>query len=318
MDFPFVREAISQLFSKPSTVLYPVVPSEAALNYRGRIVYHPEKCINCGMCERVCSGNAITTVVEKTEEGDKVTGTVLEISPTSLYLVTCTVSNVSKTAETSLIHSGEAVYMKCTADASHRATGVVTKISGTSYEVEATGGELYVGETVYVYRDAAFTTSMLIGRGTVTSHDTLAVEGEGTLLSLRADVGDPVARGQWLFSTAAAEETRVSVPVDGIITAISADRGSSVKEDAVLATIATASVLRIEVSADDAARFRAGDTWYYTRSDDPHEIHLPALVKRVLTNESDASASVELVPAEAAELPLGLTIYITDEPGLEE
>ena len=55
--------------------MYPVVHSEAALNYRGMIVYHPEKCINCGMCERVCSGNAITTVVEKTEEGDKVTRT---------------------------------------------------------------------------------------------------------------------------------------------------------------------------------------------------------------------------------------------------
>ena len=75
MDFPFVREAISQLFSKPSCAMYPFVPSEAAENYRGRIVYHPEKCINCGMCERVCSGNAITTVVEKTEEGDKVTRT---------------------------------------------------------------------------------------------------------------------------------------------------------------------------------------------------------------------------------------------------
>ena len=75
MDFPFVREAISQLFSKPSTAMYPVVPSEAAPRYRGRIVYHPEKCINCMMCEKVCSGNAITTVVEKTEEGDKVTRT---------------------------------------------------------------------------------------------------------------------------------------------------------------------------------------------------------------------------------------------------
>ena len=75
MDFPFVREAISQLFSKPSTAMYPFVPSEAADRYRGRIVYHPEKCINCGMCERVCSGNAITTVVEKTEEGDKITRT---------------------------------------------------------------------------------------------------------------------------------------------------------------------------------------------------------------------------------------------------
>lgn len=73
MDFPFLKEAVSQLFSKSSCAMYPAVPSEAAPNYRGRIVYHPERCIACGMCERVCSGNAITRTVEKTEEGDKIT-----------------------------------------------------------------------------------------------------------------------------------------------------------------------------------------------------------------------------------------------------
>lgn len=73
MDFPFVKEAISQLFSKPSCAMYPAVPSEAAPNYRGRIVYHADKCIGCGMCERVCAGNAISRTVAKTEEGDKIT-----------------------------------------------------------------------------------------------------------------------------------------------------------------------------------------------------------------------------------------------------
>lgn len=73
MDFPFVKEAISQLFSKPSCAMYPAVPSEAAPNYRGRIVYHADKCLGCGMCERVCSGNAITRVIEKVEEGNKIT-----------------------------------------------------------------------------------------------------------------------------------------------------------------------------------------------------------------------------------------------------
>lgn len=73
MDFPFVKEAISQLFSKPSCAMYPAVPSEAAPNYRGRIVYHADKCLGCGMCERVCSGGAITRVIEKVEEGDKIT-----------------------------------------------------------------------------------------------------------------------------------------------------------------------------------------------------------------------------------------------------
>jgi len=73
MDFPFVKEAISQLFSKPSCAMYPAVESIAAPRYRGRIAFDPTKCINCGMCERVCCGGAITHTVEKTEEGDKIT-----------------------------------------------------------------------------------------------------------------------------------------------------------------------------------------------------------------------------------------------------
>ena len=73
MDFPFVKEAISQLFSKPSCAMYPAVESVAAPRYRGRIAFDPTKCINCMMCERVCCGGAITHTVEKTEEGDKIT-----------------------------------------------------------------------------------------------------------------------------------------------------------------------------------------------------------------------------------------------------
>ena len=77
MDFPFIKEAIGQLFSKSSCDMYPVKPSEAAPNYRGRIVYHADKCINCGMCERVCSGGAISRTIEKLpgDEGDRITMT---------------------------------------------------------------------------------------------------------------------------------------------------------------------------------------------------------------------------------------------------
>ncbi len=82
MDFPFLKEAVTGLFTKSSCAMYPVVPSEAAPNYRGRIVYHPDKCINCMLCERVCSGNAITHTIEKTDEGDKITRT--------FYLGSCT------------------------------------------------------------------------------------------------------------------------------------------------------------------------------------------------------------------------------------
>ena len=47
MDFPFIKEALNQLFSKSSCAMYPAVPSEAAPNYRGRIVYHPDRCLGC-------------------------------------------------------------------------------------------------------------------------------------------------------------------------------------------------------------------------------------------------------------------------------
>lgn len=75
MDFPFIKEAITQLFSKPSCNMYPFVPVEAAPRYRGRIAYHPDRCIACGMCERVCSGGAISRTVEKLpdDQGEKIT-----------------------------------------------------------------------------------------------------------------------------------------------------------------------------------------------------------------------------------------------------
>ena len=82
MDFPFLREALASLFKKSSCAMYPARPAPAARGYRGRIVFHADKCINCMMCERVCSGNAITHSVEKTEEGDKITR--------SFYLGSCT------------------------------------------------------------------------------------------------------------------------------------------------------------------------------------------------------------------------------------
>ena len=46
---PFLKEAVTQLFSKPSTEGYPFTPKEAPIGYRGRIVFHADQCISCGM-----------------------------------------------------------------------------------------------------------------------------------------------------------------------------------------------------------------------------------------------------------------------------
>ncbi len=72
-SFPFLKEAICNLFSKPSTVKFPQVAVEAKPNYRGRIAYDAEKCVNCGMCIKVCSPGAITRFSEEAEGGENIT-----------------------------------------------------------------------------------------------------------------------------------------------------------------------------------------------------------------------------------------------------
>ncbi len=71
--FPFAKKALSNLFHKPSTVRFPEVEVQAKPAYRGRIVYDAEKCVNCGMCIKVCSPGAITRTVEEVEGGEKIT-----------------------------------------------------------------------------------------------------------------------------------------------------------------------------------------------------------------------------------------------------
>ena len=73
MKFPFLKEAVSNLFSKPSTVEFPKVNVDAKPNYRGRIAYDAEKCVNCSMCIKVCSPEAITRTYEEVEGGEKIT-----------------------------------------------------------------------------------------------------------------------------------------------------------------------------------------------------------------------------------------------------
>ena len=71
MMFPFLRKAVSNLFSKPSTENFPAVNVEAKPNYRGRIEYDPEKCVNCGECVKVCAPEAITRTYEDLGDGTR-------------------------------------------------------------------------------------------------------------------------------------------------------------------------------------------------------------------------------------------------------
>ena len=53
---PYLTRALGNLFRAPATEKFPKgEPPKAAPGYRGRIIYHPESCINCGLCMRGCA-----------------------------------------------------------------------------------------------------------------------------------------------------------------------------------------------------------------------------------------------------------------------
>jgi len=74
MKLAFTPVALKNLFSKPSTVLYPFKAEvQAPPNYRGKLTYDPTKCVNCGMCVKVCSPGAINRIYEDVEGGQNIT-----------------------------------------------------------------------------------------------------------------------------------------------------------------------------------------------------------------------------------------------------
>jgi len=62
------KELLANASHKPATVLYPKERLELPPNFRGRPVFHPEKCIGCMLCTKDCPSRAveINKIAEKT------------------------------------------------------------------------------------------------------------------------------------------------------------------------------------------------------------------------------------------------------------
>ena len=138
------------------------------------------------------------------KEGDQTEGIteryggVMYIEPVHKYTVSATTEKAYNSSDTKYVHIGEKVYLSCTKDGSHVGTAVVTNISevdesgNTPYKLEVTGGEFYMGETVGIYRDTAYSNESRIGRGTILQNTAVAVKGSGSVQIGRASCRERV------------------------------------------------------------------------------------------------------------------------------
>ena len=187
---------------------------------------------------------------------------IMFIEPTNRYTITATTENAYNKSENKYVHLGESVYLSCTADGTHRGTGIISSLTDTGYVVEVTGGEFYMGETVGIYRQADYAASSRIGRGTVGRTAPVAVKGTGSILRIHVANGDFVERGELLFETVDgtldgmfAPDGSVLAPVSGVIASVDVAAGASVNKGDVIATIYPSDSMQIEFTVPEENLF---------------------------------------------------------------
>ena len=205
------------------------------------------------------------------DDAEKVTekyGADLYIEGTTIYSVSASISKAYNAAETTIVHTGETVYLVCRTDAKRFGTGVITAVDGSNYTVLVTEGNFIVGDSVTLFRDSAYTEKLRIGRGNIARVNPTAVTGTGAVVSVAVKDGDAVKRGDLLMETLSGtfegyEMTGTSVKAEeeGVIVSVAAEAGAAVNKGDIVIQMAPVSGMRVEaaVTADDRQALKAGD-----------------------------------------------------------
>ena len=247
------------------------------------------------------------------QEGKETEGTVLEIAPVSRYTIHCTSDEAYASVSSGLIHCGESLYVKCTANGTHQGRGRVYSIDNENYMLEATAGEFYVGETVYLYRDPDFSREQRVGIGTVVSSATEAYESAGRIAAIHVAEGEYVEKGELLYEVIDGEAAEIIAPADGIITACNVESGAAVENGQAIAEYAPGSELLVSIQVDEAsiAGISAGDDVSVIYAGDADEARIPATVSSISHLPESESYTVFIQPEELPPyLGMHATVYI--------
>lgn len=197
---------------------------------------------------RVFSDMDGTVSIKESKTGSLYSGVVVSVTPQCKYTVMATSDKGYKNADVRFVHMGEPLYIRCTTDGSHLARGIITSINGAEFDVEVTGGDLFVGETVYLYRQKDYSIPSRVGMGTAV--EALPVEysmTNGYIQELSVTDGQKIERGQLLFSWINGQTRDITCPASGIIQSVLVSTGDQVAKDQILAWIVPEDQIYIQV-----------------------------------------------------------------------
>lgn len=185
-------------------------------------------------------------------------GAVLYVEPDRVYTVSATTDNAYNLDENKFVHTGETVYLSCTDNSSMKGTGVITSVSGTSYEIEVTEGEFGIGDTVNVFRDESRASKTRIGRGTVARVNPTPYTGSGSVFNVYVTEGQHVEAGDVLFDTLSgvfdayySTGNVVKSDVSGIIESVNVTEGGAVNKGDVVLKVYPEGSMYIEFSVNE-------------------------------------------------------------------
>lgn len=234
-------------------------------------------------------------------------GAVVYIEPDCQYTISASTRYAYDVEENSIIHPGEAVYLRCASDGAHTGEGRVTAVSGSNFTVEVTDGSFESGENVYVCRESDYAAKSRIGRGEAVHAAPVAYAGEGvgTVYGLYVGDGEAVETGELLFKTVETAYARnMAVDVAGTVAAMRVAAGDAVTSGMVVADIYPDEAMRIEIRMSE---------------NDLRDVHVGTRVSIEFTGgetaegEIDRISSVALVGEDAEDDTVYFAAYVRFE-----
>lgn len=176
------------------------------------------------------------------------TGVVASVTPQRKYTVMATSDKGYNNADVRFVHMGEPLYIRCTTDGSHLARGIISSINAAEFDVEVTGGDLFVGETVYLYRNRDYSIPSRVGMGTVVEAQPVEYSISSSYIqNLYVTDGQKVERGQLLFTWTDGQTTDIISSVCGIVQTVQVAAGDQVSKDQILAWIVPENEVLVQI-----------------------------------------------------------------------